>query len=314
MCVAAALGCGTGEIDVSYGGSGGHGEAGRGGGAGADSTPDAREAGQEDASAMGATIAPEASGPTVEASTGDGADTIGSNDASYPPYDGGYGGIGQLVLIPLQYTAQPVPPIVPPDCPDDPTAGFTEYRDSFVVQRPYDLAAADRFKYEDGIYTFWVFPNDKPHAMSNTTAPRTEARFSDMSTGQHIWSADVLFESPLNHTCIEQIHNVVGAIATYWRVEGGRMFNLVTGKTVLTDYYDKWFNMKVAFDTQTRQVNVYINNCLKESSTAPKGTPYWYFKHGVYTCNATICRDHYKNVHLYEKNSTDKYNVMSSYK
>jgi hypothetical protein len=263
---------------------------------------------------MDGSMAIEANGPSVEASTGDDASSIGTNDAgTFPPYDGGYGGVGQLVLIPLQYTAQPLPPIVPPDCPDDPTAGFTEYRDSFVVQRPYDLAAADRFKYEDGIYTFWIFPNDKPHAMNNTTAPRTEARYSDMSTGEHIWSADVLFESPLNHTCIEQIHNVVGAIATYWRVEGGRMFNLVTGKTILTDYYDKWFNMKVAFDTQTREVKVYVNNCLEETSTAPKGTPYWYFKNGVYTCNATICRDHYKNIHLYEKNSTDKYNVISSY-
>jgi hypothetical protein len=92
------------------------------------------------------------------------------------------------------------------------------------------------------------------------------------------------------------------------------MFNLVTRKTILTDYYDKWFNMKVAFNTQTLEVKVYINDCLQETSKAPKGTPYWYFKHGVYTCNAPICRDHYKNIHLYERGSTDKYNLISPYK
>jgi hypothetical protein len=204
--------------------------------------------------------------------------------------------------IPMQYTSSPVPPIIPADCPGDPTQGFTEYMDTYVIQRPYDLAACDRFSYEDGIYTFWVLPTDKPHVIGNGTAPRTEARYSDMSTGVRIWSADVMFESPLNDTCVMQIHNVVGAIAAYYRVIGGRMFNLGTGQTVLTDYYNKWFNFKVVFDMGTRQVNAYVNNCLKETHTAPAGpTPNWYFKNGTYTCQASICRDHFKNVHLYQK-------------
>ncbi len=62
------------------------------------------------------------------------------------------------------------------------------------------------------------------------------------------------------------------------------------------------------------EVRIFIDNCLKETSHAPKGTPYWYFKNGVYTCNASICRNHYKNIHLYEKSSMDKYNVISPYK
>jgi hypothetical protein len=31
------------------------------------------------------------------------------------------------------------------ECREDPTAGFTGYTDSFVVQRPRNLAAADRY-------------------------------------------------------------------------------------------------------------------------------------------------------------------------
>jgi hypothetical protein len=245
-------------------------------------------------------------GGSSDATAGDaGDDALGigvGDDASYGSPDANYGGVGQLVPIPIQYTPQPVPPIIPPDCPGDPTAGFTEYTDTFVVQRPYDLAASDRFSYENGIYTFWVYPNDKPHAMGNTTAPRTEARYSDMSSGTRIWSADVMFESPLDDTCVEQIHNEAASIAAYYRVLGGRMFNLGTGQTVLTGYYDKWFNMKVVFDMDTHQINTYINNCLKDTHTAPSGpTPNWYFKNGVYTCQATICRDHFKNLHLYKK-------------
>ena len=65
----------------------------------------------------------------------------------------------------------PIPPLVMPECPDDPTQGFTEYKDTFVIQRPYDLPAAARFKIEDGIYTFFVNSNDKAHEPGNTTAP-----------------------------------------------------------------------------------------------------------------------------------------------
>jgi hypothetical protein len=200
---------------------------------------------------------------------------------------------------------------VTPECPDDPTQGWTEYQDAFVVQRPYDLAASDRFKYENGIYTFWVFPNDKAHAPGNTTAPRTEARYSNMSTGEHMWSADMMFESPLTHTAVMQIHNVEAAIAAYFQVNNGDMRNAAGGGTVITGYYNKWFNLKVAFNTQTLEVKTYINNCLKATTKAPRSSPNWYFKNGVYTCNAMICRDQYKNVHLYQKGSTDKPAVSS---
>jgi hypothetical protein len=222
------------------------------------------------------------------------------------------GGVGQLLPIPVQYTAEPVPPIVQMDCPGDPTAGFTEYKDSFEVQRPYDLAAADRFKYDNGIYTFWIFPGDKPHAAGNSTAPRTEARYSNMTNGEHMWSADMMFEAPLTHTAVMQIHSTGQPIAAYFQVNNGDMRNAAGGGTVLTGAYGKWFNLKVAFDMQTHQVRTWINNCLKETTNAPTGATTWYFKNGVYTCNAMICRDHYKNIHLYQRGSTDKPNTIGT--
>ena len=84
-----------------------------------------------------------------------------------------------------------------------------------------------------------------------------------------------------------------------------RMFNPASGQTILNNYRGKWFNLKVAFNTQTLQVRTYVNNCLKATSRSPRGpTPDWYFKHGVYTCDSGTCRSHYKNIHLYHRGGT----------
>jgi hypothetical protein len=186
-------------------------------------------------------------------------------------------------------------------CAGDPRAGWTEFMDTFNVQHPYDLMVSDRFTFEGGIYTLWVFPTDKPHAVGNTTAPRTEMRWSNWTTGERMWEADMMFESPLTHTCVMQIHNVGAAIAAYMQVNNGDLRNAAGGGIFLTGYYNKWFNMKVAFNPDTLQVRTWVNNCLIATTKAPKGPdPNWYFKNGVYTCNATICRDHFKNIRFWK--------------
>jgi hypothetical protein len=269
---------GAGGTGAGAGGAGGNG--GDGGAPGADASSGQTDAGADTA----ATDAPPAGG-------GGGPDPASIN----------YGGVGQRPDVPLLYTATPVPPLVAPECPEDPTQGFTEYKTTFQVQRPHDRAAAERMKYENGIYTFWVTSSDQAHQPGNTTAPRTEARYPNFSSGEHIWSADVMFET-VSRTCIMQIHNVNPAIAMYMRVQGNRMFNLSTGTTILTSYNNKWFNLKVALNTRTLQVRIFVNNCLKETSRAPSsGTPDWYFKHGTYTCDSGTCRANFKNIHLYRR-------------
>jgi hypothetical protein len=226
--------------------------------------------------------------------------------------DGGpvdYGGVGEEPLVPVAYTPQPVPPIIPMDCTGDPTQGFTEYTDSFVIQRPYDLAAADRFSYEGGIYTIWVLPTDKPHATWSNTKPRTEVRYSDMHTGAHLWTGDVMVESPSENVCIFQVKGALGPIGVYLRVNAGNVHQL-GGADFLTGIYGKWFNLKVAWDSATGTGQVWINNCLKQTVHGEAGSIF-YFKHGTYTCDSSVCRDHFKNIHLYEMGSTDQYNVKS---
>jgi hypothetical protein len=298
---------GTGGM-MEAGGSGGSGTGGATGGSGGGSGGQSGSGGATETGGTGGTPA-DAAGEG-----GQGADAGPATDTQ-PGGPLNFGGVGQLPLVPLQHTPAPVPPILSPACNEpDPTQGFTEYEDSFVVQRPQNLPASDRVKWENGIYSFWVKSDDLSHKPDSTTEPRTEARYSDMSTGELIWTGDVMFESP-SKTCVFQIHNVNSPIAIYLRVVGDRMFNLSTGTTIATGMTGKWFNLKVAFNIATRQVRTFVDGCLKETSTAPDTASVnkWYFKHGVYTCEAGTCTSHYKNIHLFQKGSTDTFNVKSTY-
>jgi hypothetical protein len=196
-----------------------------------------------------------------------------------------------------------VGPPIAADCPDDPIAGWTEYSDTFHVEHPYDLPETERFTFQDGIFTFWVFPTDKAHQPGNTTAPRTEARWSNFANNRpHLFSADMMFESPSNHTTIFQVHTTAsGAGPVYLRVDDGDIHPL-NGGVFVSGLYDKWFNLKVAIDPATLQATIWINNCQKlKGVIGPRGDGVNYFKNGVYTCTSASCRDHYKNIHLYQK-------------
>lgn len=245
--------------------------------------------------------------------TTDGGATTGPDvDTPTPTGPVDFGGVGQQPLIPLAYTAEPVPPIVTMDCPEDPTVGWTEYRDSFVVQRPRNLAAKDRFKYENGIYTAWVQANDQPHKPNNTTQPRTETRFSDIGTGEHLMSLDVMVEPGTNGTVVHQFKSAGtrgGNIGTYLEFNGGTMRD--RAGTVATNVSGKWVNIKVAFNIPTGQGRIWLNNCLKVT-TQKERNALWYFKFGTYHCdNSQVCRANFKNIHTYHKGSTDRFNVKS---
>jgi hypothetical protein len=272
----AGVGFGQGGTAPSNGGSNGQGGAeGPDGSAGASAgrvpfSPDANEA-----------AAPE---------------DVGSGVMDARASDSGGGSDGGFV------DAGPVGPIVPPDCPGDPSAGWTEYTEIFKIQRPYDLMESDRYNFANGIYDFWVFPNDKPFEVGNSTAPRTEARYPNMTGGQKMWTGDILVDSPSNTTTIFQVHHTTtGAGPVYLQVNGGTLREL-NGQVVVSNIIGKWFNLKVAFDPATANATIYVNNCQKLMlRNSRPGDHVYYFKHGVYTCTSSVCRDHYKNVHLYQR-------------
>jgi hypothetical protein len=266
-------------------------------------TPDASSGATPDAS----------TGPTPDAgSFGDDSSTPMSSDSGPPPsYDG---------EIPIYYGPDPGP-AVQMQCPGDPTQGWTEYKDTFHVEHPYTLPTNARFNITGGIYNFWIFPNDPAHAPGNTTAPRTEAKYGGLydmatggafTTGMRMWTADMFLESTADGSAVMQIHTTTtGGGPVGLRLNGGNLVNngnltAVTGSKVPGGLVSTWFNMKVAFDAATLQVQIYINNCLQTTYTGPRGDGHFYFKNGVYGCFAAMgatlgCRDHYKNIHLYTK-------------
>jgi hypothetical protein len=205
------------------------------------------------------------------------------------------------------------------DCPGDPTQGWTEYKDSFNVQHPYNLPVNARFSITGGIYNFWVFPNDFPHSPNaGGKNPRTEARYggtADVATGTNfvsgmrMYSADILIESNAIGSAFMQIHATDPAVPIGVRLmPTGDIVNdgsltVVQGSSVPGGLADKWFNWKASLDTSTMQVKIYVNNCLKSTYTGQRSAAgAYYFKNGVYFCKTSTngCFTHYKNIHLYK--------------
>lgn len=183
-----------------------------------------------------------------------------------------------------------------------PTTGFAEYAGHFKVQKPYDLPLDSRFSDSGGMYTAWVYPNDKPFEQGNTTEPRTEMRW-DTWTNQNVdnmWEADVMYESGCARTCIMQVKSNTSGEAVYMRVlAGGDLTWLGTSSpTLLKGYYGKWFNLKAAFNPATATARVWIDDQLKYTHRYNNARD-WYFKNGTYTVEGTgPARAHFKNIKL----------------
>ncbi|HEY2901456.1 MAG TPA: hypothetical protein VGL59_12820, partial [Polyangia bacterium] len=244
---------------ASSGGAGGGNTVAGPGGAGGE-TPEATGGAAGTTGLVDASGSSGGAGMTNDAAGGSGAPIV-SDDGGAPPLptDGGAAGGGAH-----QSGGPFVGPLIAADCPDDPTAGWTEYIDTFQVEKPYDLPESQRFTFAGGIFTFWILPTDKPHDPGNTTDPRTEARWSNFgNTRPHLWSADMMFEKPSDHVTIMQVHTTAsGAGPVYLRVDSGDIHPL-NGSNFVTGLYDTWFNLKVAIDPTSLQATIWINNCQK---------------------------------------------------
>ena len=306
-----AAGGSTGSGGSSAGGGGSAAAGGGSGGAGPSGS------GGTTSEGTGGSSSPGTGGDTTGGSGGSTADAGGEGGASGTPDSGSAFPDSNTPMntdggpipsydgeIPL-FHGPPVGPEVKMACPGDPTQGFTEYTDTFHVERPYDIPINTRFKIEGGIHTFWVLPGDKPH--SATTAalnPRTEARFSqNFTTGIRLFSADVMLEKSTDQVVVMQVHTTATGIGpVYLHVEGDALAgSSVKSSDIPGGLFDNWFNLKVIINAATTQSQIFINNCLKTTQNGTRGDGNDYFKMGVYHCKSTLCRDHYKNVRLYMK-------------
>jgi hypothetical protein len=282
-------------------GSGGSGEVGGGvgnaGGINADGVGGSEETGgNPDEGDMDADLPEGGSDETPEGGVADDAGVSGCLDtSSMPTYD------GQLTMC----TGGPVGPVVTMACPGDPTEGFVEYTDTFHVERPYNVPINTRFSIDGGIYNFWVHSNDKPHSTTTRAKnPRTEARWSqNFTSGIRMWSADMMLEDNTNHSVVMQVHTTTTGIGpVYLHVEG----DAIAGSTIKASdipggLFNNWFNLKVMINAATTESHIYVNNCLITTQKGTRGNGVDYFKCGVYHCGSAECRDHFKNIHLYQK-------------
>jgi len=173
--------------------------------------------------------------------------------------------------------------------------------DGFDVQHPYDLPESARFKFENGVYTTWVLPGDKPHDPTSMTNPRTEMRWhTNFSSGQWMWSGDVMYEMPTNSACVMQIKAAAPGEALYLRVTNGDLRNSGDPPFVHS-HYNKWFHLTVQFNADTLDSKVYVDNCLAQTSHYTHGSANFYIKNGVYGCSASVCRSNFKNITLWKK-------------
>jgi hypothetical protein len=305
---------GTGDAGAT-GGTGGTGGGGSGGAtvpdAGGNAAPDAGGGTTPDAN-----VGPALDGPSTG---GGGATPMNTDGGPLPSYEG---------EIPIYYGPE-VGPIVQMQCPEDPTQGFTEYKDAFHIERPYNVPINTRFSITGGIYNFWVFPPDRPHSpIAMGRNPRTEATYGGLhdaanvsgapgvsgrigyfTSGMRMYSADMLIERNAVGSAFMQIHTTAsGGGPIGLRINGGNMVNngsltVVQGSTVPGGLVDRWFNFKASLDTASLEVKIYINNCLKSTYKGARGDGHFYFKNGVYFCKNSPggCRTHFKNVHLYKK-------------
>lgn len=285
-----APGSSTGGRPATGGTSGGTGGAATGGagptGTGGTASDDA-SAGTGGAAPDTNTTAPDSGETGADGPTGPG--TIPTNlDGPIPPWDG-----------------PPVGPEVKMDCPGDPTAGYTEYKDTFKVEHPYDLPTSARFSIDAGIYNFWVMQGDKRHNPNSTARnPRTEARWSqNFRTGTRMWSADIYWDkSVANGTVVMQVHTTTTGIGPVYMVANGNGVSPLDASKVPGGLYNRWINLKVSINAQTTGSQYWVNNCLVTTrGSGTRGDGNNYFKVGVYHCDSGTCRAKVKNIHLYQK-------------
>ena len=172
-----------------------------------------------------------------------------------------------------------------------PTDGWKQQSFTFDIHHPWNLAENQRYRFDSATKTHTLFVNstDEPLKKGSPTDPRTEMRWKqEYKTGQHMWDGDVYIPAGANGADFMQILRVKhpsGTPATdiMMRIssENGGTVRQYTGTAIKTGVYNKWWNLKVAHNASTGQIQVYADNKLV-LTTKDRGPATRHFKNGVY--------------------------------
>jgi hypothetical protein len=291
----------SGSGGSSVAGSGGSGAGGSTGGSAGTTGGSGGSAGGSGGSAGSTGGTPATDGAPADSQTVSDTGTSDTGAATDAPSQGPINVEGAIAT----WEIPPAGPEVKMDCPGDPTAGFTEYRDTFKVEHPYDLKVADRFNIVDGVITFFVKNGDKKHNPTSTARnPRTEARWSqNFRTGVRMFSADIFWERSVNKgSVVMQVHTTTTGIGPVYMVANGNNVSPIPSGKVPGGLYDRWINLKVEITSSSTGSRYWVNNCLVHTQgSGTRGDGNNYFKLGVYHCDAGTCQSRAKNIKLYMK-------------
>uniref|UniRef100_A0A0E0BPG8 Alginate lyase 2 domain-containing protein n=1 Tax=Oryza glumipatula TaxID=40148 RepID=A0A0E0BPG8_9ORYZ len=193
---------------------------------------------------------------------------------------------------------------------NNPTAGFAKVDltgGDFQVQRPYDVPESRRFRYRDGVRTFWVYDSDKPFNTATHTNPRTEVRLRGHDYSSGVWQFEGYGYVPsgTSGVSVMQIHNEEGAehaTILMLHVYDG-VLRFYDGPAIESNIYDRWFRLNVVHDVKASTVVVYIDGKQKFSTNVIPSESY-YFKFGVYMQHrdwSNCMESQWTNVTVYTK-------------
>uniref|UniRef100_A0A0D9XX79 Alginate lyase 2 domain-containing protein n=1 Tax=Leersia perrieri TaxID=77586 RepID=A0A0D9XX79_9ORYZ len=193
---------------------------------------------------------------------------------------------------------------------NNPTAGFVKVDltdGDFQVQSPYNVPESQRFRYRNGVRTFWVYDSDKPFNTATHTNPRTEVRLRGHDYSSGVWQFEGYGYVPsgTSGVSVMQIHNEEGAehaTILMLHVYNG-VLQFYDGTIVENNIYDRWFRLNVVHDAAASTVAVYVDGRHKFSTNAIPSKSY-YFKFGVYMQHhdwSNCMESQWTNVTVYTK-------------
>jgi hypothetical protein len=299
--LAVACSSGGSKGGSSSGGEGGDEET--GGSAGSDATGGSKGGSGGSKGGSGGAVATGGSGGAV-ATGGSGGDSGGSGGAEVEP-DAGTPADGGSATGGAGGSAPDGGSMLPPS--NSPlTQGFKMTPFTYDIQSPYKVPQAERYSFDaaTNTHTCWVKSDDSSFQAGNGTDPRTELRWKEeWTSGAHMLEADVWIAATTDRTNIVQVFSTTPPttfMLTAWKDKTLRYyFGTGNGPVIMTDAFEKWFNLKVLHDVSTHQVTVFIND-VKSMSFQDKGS-HWHFKNGNYGCRSERCETRWRNLRYWVK-------------
>jgi Ricin-type beta-trefoil lectin domain-like len=183
--------------------------------------------------------------------------------------------------------------------PGAPNGGWAQWTGKFTLQNWTEQPDSQHFgNLGNGEYWTKLTKGD----WAPGTKGRVEMRWPNWPDqgAENMISADVMYETGTEGTCIMQIKTNTGSKgheSIYLVVKnGGNVYHGVNNTVIVSHGFSVWHNIKAAYNPKTGLARVWIDNTLKFQQHYDPGTgAVWYFKNGTYWASATS-RAHFKNI------------------